>query len=66
MRKWTPTAITGPEQIERLSRDRNGKRERITVASGWRFDDYDKDQFDDSGTTVVYDRTTVSSILRNE
>jgi len=59
-RGWEPEPITVPQPIAAFldGRGRGVETERVVVADGLRFDDYAKDQFDDSGTTVVYDRAT--------
>jgi hypothetical protein len=59
-RGWEPEPITVSERVTAFPDDRSKGvgTKRIVVADGLRFDDYDKDRFDDSGTTVVYDRAT--------
>jgi len=66
-RGWTPEPLVRPESMVRTSsyRERwSTNIESVLVADGLRFDDYDKDRFDDSGTTVLYDRSTGTVFLQ--
>lgn len=61
---WTPTPIEQEEQVMRLSSYANNTQDSLKVTNGYRFDNYHKDKFDDSGTTVIYDRETGMAFVR--
>lgn len=53
---WTIEPITDSENVVQLSSAVPPERTVVEIKSGFRWDDYDKTvEFDDSGTTIVFD-----------
>jgi len=63
-RGWTPETIQRGELVLPLSAYATNSRDRLVVTNGYRFAEYDKNKFDDSGTTVVFDRNKGMAFIK--